>query len=346
MKCGKCGEEIIDVKKPCSNCGHVMTEQEDMNSIIKNILEEDDYKPKFESKDHVVVVDKKGSASKNHDKVAGKPKESNGHKQPKKTEAVSKAKSPKKAEPLPKKQSLSDIIVHGLRYVLAGLIVLFTISLFFDWISLSGNAVNQGISRSEEIKPFIQEGIKEHSIESLESYEGPIITFSAMDLYKFSDSIGDDYMMVVGPGGQENKSLVAMVQKYYMKAIMVMIIINVISLIIVLVFRSLKGISIVRNFSVLNFVIIGLNYLALKVPYFSMIAVKAKDGLGQSMEHPEIAMTHNGITLNQSFYPYTVTEERGLIIALIVLGLWLIVGIILSEVKSRREEIAIEKGEF
>lgn len=335
-----------------------MTEQEDMASIIKNILEEDTNTSKFESTDQMTSVDKKVGTSKNQEKTAKKSKELVASKGPKKSQSYQQTKPAKKMpttkkpmnqkemKAVAKSKSIGDIIVNGLRYVLAGLIVLFTISLFFDWISLSGNAINQGMLRSDEVKPFLQEGIREHSVTSLESYEGPIVTFSAMDMYYFSNAIGDQYKTVIGPSGKDSTSLVSMIQKYYMKAVILLIVVNVVSLLMVLAIPSLKGISTVRNLSVLNFVIIGLNYLTLKVPYFSMFAVKAKDTLSQTIEYPEIAITHNGITLNQSFYPYNVYEERGFVFALVVLGLWLVVGIILAEVKSRRDEIAIEKGEI
>lgn len=333
MNCSKCGAEIIDTKKPCTQCGHVVTEQEDMNTIIKNILEEDDYKPKFEEaasedktvKKPTVIGQKKKAKARPMEKLAEKPLQ----------KSVKDTSS----------RSIGDKIVLGLRYLLAGLIVLFTLSLFFDWVTLSGNAVNHGVLRTEVIKPFIDSSIREHSIDSLESYDGPIITFSAMDIYKFGHQIGDSYKTVNGVAGPST-SLVSLIQKYYMQSIFIMIIVNILSLLIVLVFKSLKGINIVRNLSVLNFAIIGLNYLGLRVPYFSMIAVKAKDLLSQTVAHPQIAMTRVGISFEDKHYAYVFQEKQGLVFAVVMLVLWLLVSIILTEVKHRRDEIAIDNGEI
>ncbi len=386
MVCSQCGAEIIDVKLPCPECGHMMTEQEDMDKIIKDILEEDDYTPKFKevnpettkkdeinkpnigqifgsgskpSKDTKVANDSataksatkptKKSATKPTKKPATKPTKKPATK-PTKKPVTSTAKKTENTE----RRKLGDTVVMILRYMLAAVIVLFFVSMFFNWFTLKGNAVNYGMVRTEEVKTFVYPGLENYTVEQLDAYlktsDVPIATFSGMDLYKFGRSATEPYMTIKGPSGTDNTSVVSVIQMYYMQAMIIPLIISIISLIIVLVFGSLRGIGIVRNLTFVNFMIIGLNYLALRVPYFSMLAVKGKEVLGAmlGLKPSEISMTMEGVVAKSfdAFYAYEFYQESGFMFAIMMLGLWLLLGIILTEVKHRKDEIAIENGEI
>lgn len=389
MVCSQCGAEMINAKLPCPECGHMMTEQEDMDNIIKDILEEDDYTPESEevkseilkkeesnnpkisqifgsgSKPSKETKKTKGLTPKPTTKPATKPITKPATKPTTKpiTKPTTKPTSkPSKQPPVSTvkkqgykgKRKLGDTVVIILRYTLAAVIVLFSMSMFFNWFTLKENAVNYGMVRTEEVKAFMTSGLEDTTPEDLDVYlktsDVPIATFSGMDLYKFGRNATEPYMTIKGPSGIDNTSMVSLIQKYYMQAMILPMIISIISLIIVLVFRSLKGIGIVRNLTVVNLMVIGLNYLALKVPYFSMFAIKGKDVLGTTLglKPSEISMTMEGVVAKSfdAFYPYEFYQERGFMFAMVMLGLWLLLGIILTEVKHRKDEIAIENGEI
>lgn len=367
MVCSQCGEVIVDAKKPCPACGHMMTEQEDMDNLIKVILEEDDYTPKFEevpsdnskkedNKPNISTIFNNGTKPSKDPKVV---KDQSTVKQVTKPSKKPGAKpSAKAVTPTSKKKEavskhpLGDLVVKVLRYTLAAVIVLFFVSMFFNWFTLKENAVNYGMVRTEEVKAFMYPGLENYSEEQLGSFlktsDVPIVIFSGMDLYKFGGSATQEYLTIKGPSGDDKTSMVAVVHKYYMLAMMIPMIVSFVSLVIVLAFKSLKGIDIVRNLTFLNLVVIGLNYLALKVPYFSMFAVKGKDLLGSALnlKPSEISMTMEGVVVKSldTFYAYGFQQENGFIFALVMLGIWLLLGIVLTEVKHRREEIAIEEG--
>lgn len=309
--------------------------KEDLDDIIQDILDEDEYVPKFEE----ASGDDKAST-----KVAEKDtssKKSNLYKKNTKNVVKNKESNDNK-----KKNDYAKMAIMITRYLILGCVVLFFMSLFFNWFSLSGNAVNYGFIRTEATTEFLEMNVQPHKVADLESYSETIVTFSGDKLNKFSDVIEADYMTTTGPAGDEVKSIASLIHKYYMKSLVWLFVFTIIAALILAIFRGYKGIAIVRNLAVLNAIIVGLNYMALKVSYFSMFAIRAKDVLNQSTEHMTLSMTKDGIAVDKVFYPYVLTEERGLYFALFFLGAWLVLSIILSEVKNREEEIAIENGEI
>lgn len=348
MKCSSCGTELKDVKSPCPVCGTIMEAKDDMDIIIASILEEDDYKPKFES-----VVSDLPTGDKS---VAVKPSitsrnKSNGLKSNGKKPVNGNANGSRRNGGTTRvnrssKAKLSDTIVDGFRYGLAAVIFLFTISMFFNWFTLGGNAVNYGMPRTEDITPFMYKAIRNNSVASLENYDGPIATFSAMDLYSFGRKATDIYGTVIGPSGAEITSIVGTVQRFYMQATILVLIINIVSILLILSFKKLQPVAIIRNLAVINALIIGMNYLSLYIPWFSMFAVKAKDILNQTDGYHQVSIVRTGIVFDDKAYKYEMFHERGFVFASVLLILWLVIGIILTEVKNRREEIAIDTGEI
>ncbi len=351
MKCSQCGFDIKEATRPCPECGHMMTEQEDLDNIIKDILEEDAIEPTFPEETPEKKVEKP------------KVKKSTGFKMPKlnlpklvPSKEPVKTNEPVKAnekETTTKEHSLGSIVVQALRFLLVAIILLFTLSLYFNWFTLNENAVNIGTIRTEENKPFLHSSIRDFEVDAVEAQirqsdtdTTPILVFSGMDLYQFGKLNETSYKTIVGPSGVDTLSVATLIHRYYMLAMFAVLLVNVLGVLILLIGRRLKGITIVRNLSMLNFVIIGLNYMALKIPFFSMFAIKAKDILNQSVDYATISLKLDGVRMNETFYGYELHLLSGFKFSIAVLGIWLFVGIILSEVKHRRDEIAIEKGEL
>lgn len=250
-------------------------------------------------------------------------------------------------------RSLGDTAVMVLRYGLALVIVLFTISLFFNWFTLKGNAVNHGVVRTEEVEAFLYPGVANYSVEQMDAAISasdsdplPIISFSGMDLYNFGRNAAEPYKTVKSISGTDTTSIVSVIHTYYMQAVILMVIVSVVSVAITLIFPSLKGISIVRNLSVINLFVMGLNYLSLRFTYFSMFAVKAKDLIKQADSTLTVTTESTGIAANDVFYQYLFFDERGFRVAIVLMVIWLFIGIVLTEVKHRKDEIAIEQGEI
>lgn len=321
------------------------TEDEELDDIIQDILGEDEFEPKFpESKKHKVASvnevapknNRPGKTEKKIDKKTDKLDHNEKKKQvAQKTTKVGSAKS-----------EHVEMAIKITRYVILGSAILFFMSLFFGWFSLSGNAVNQGYIRGEETVKFMDRAVQQYKAENLVQYEYELVTFSAKDLFSFSNVMEEDYLTVMEVDKTEKNSIAAMIHSYYMKAVILLFAMTLTAIAILLVFKRHKGIEIVRNLAVFNWLIIGLNYMALKIPYFSMFAINAKDVLNQSVERGSISMTRDGIAFGQTFYPYIMTEESGLYVAAFFLTVWLVLSIVLCEVRNREKELAIENGDL
>ncbi len=313
------------------------SEQEELDNIIQDILDEDEYEPTFpdvNGQDKSTKDDLSGSKQKGKDKQKAKDK-------PK-----IKDKEKAKEKYNDKDKSIPEMIVMITRYVTLASVILFFVSLFMSWFSLSGNAVNYGFIRGEETRPMMAQAVQPYEVENLEQYDKSLVAFSARDLYTFSGVMEEAYLTVRGPEGDEVESMSAKIHSYYLKSTVLLFVLTIIAALILAIFKGTKGISIVRNLAVFNGIVIGLNYMALKIPYFSMFAIRAKDILKSGEALLSVSMNKDGIAVDQVFYPYLMTEEKGLYFAAFCLGLWLFLSIILTEVKNREEELAIEKGEL
>lgn len=313
------------------------SEQEDLDDIIQDILDEDATPPKFSE----VNEQKNGAESDAAKKKVRVEKKAKADKKSTKT-----SKPENKSASMSKKTKYAEMAIMVTRYVTLASVILFFISLFFTWFSLSGNTVNYGYIRGEETTVYMDASVQEYKVEQLVKWDKTLVSFSGNDLRKFGDVMEEDYLTVIGPDDEETNTIAAKIHGYYTKAMILVFIFTGIAALILGIFRRHTGIVIVRNLAVFNGIIIGLNYMALKIPYFSMFAIRAKDVLNQSVSHITLSMTKDGIALDDVFYPYVLTEERGLYIAAFFLGLWLFLSIILTEVGNREKELAIENGEM
>lgn len=354
---------------------------EELDDIIQDILDEDEFEPKFPDNGERKKTDgaaKNGSEmfkkSSLKDKIPFGSSKSGNVKKPSggprykgvtrnggsktgngsrisgesRTAVASRRVGSAKAARAEKRAQIMKTAVQITRYVILASVVLFFIAIFFNWFTLSGNGVNYGFIRDEASVAYMDEKIPtEHNqIENLVKYNKAILNFSGKDLYSFSQIIAEDYMTVVGADGEATGSLAAKIHSYYMMSAVLLYVFTGISALILAIFKGHKGISYVRNLAVFNIVIIGVNFLAFKVPYFSMFAIRAKDLLKQSGDFISVAMTREGIAADETFFPYVLTESNGLYAALIFLGVWLVLSIVLNEVANREKELAIENGEL
>lgn len=338
MKCPECGNPIKGTDKVCPQCGVPLDKQDQMDEIIKDLLSDDEkkYEPKFKEVEPAVKKKEEATAKKS---IKASPKNT-------KSEMTKAKTKTGTGKALPKGASKNgQVVVTILRLVMAASIGLFLISLFFNWFDLSGNGVNQGYIREGNYEKYMVSGAPERSVATLAEYEGALLQFSAIDLYTFGKDQAPLYKTIIGNDKQEKTSMVAVIGRYYMMASGLMIIFTLISLILSLISIKLGAMSWIRNLAGINVIIIAINYVALRLPFFNMMAVQAKSRLVEDIAHPSATITSVGIAVDEVFYPFTLSETTGLYVAGVFLGIWLILGIVLAEVKNRRDEIAIERGE-
>ncbi len=223
------------------------------------------------------------------------------------------------------------------RYFLAAVVLLFAVSIFFKWFTLSGNCVNMGYTRNDKTVNYLVDEIKDKSADELYSYEGPIATYSGYKLMRFGIDIGKEYDTFVGKSGVDSLSFVSVIHKYYMFALAFLFFSSLFSIIVALFSKKLKFIGTVRTLSIVNAIIIGLNYLAIRLPFFSMFGVRAKQTLLEINKNADVNLSSHGMSFMDKFYGYNMFIEKGLYTTLILLLIWFVLSTILKEVKDRAD---------
>ncbi len=324
MNCRECGNEMKKKDQPCEHCGYVMTQSEDMDTVLKTIFSEEGgaVSVATQSKTSTGSVKQHPHNSKNR---PVKNREGQGAKR--------------------KNKNAGERMVVILRMSLAGVMMLFSISVFLSWFDIGGTAAYVGIVQNADSVKFINSEVVGHGLDEPMTNDVSVMSLSGWDIYRFARKYAAGYEYVTALDGSLKTSLVSVIQKYYMLAMLLVVITSFIGTVLVLATKSLRWYGVIRNFGVLNAVIIGLNLMAMKVTWLNMFIINAKDYFKQNQESGQLSIVHNGITYEGSHYIYDVQLEKGVYIAFGLLLVWLILSIILVEIRGRREEKAIEQGD-
>ncbi len=365
MKCKYCDADIKDINLPCESCGKLNVDMQ--KKIEKDYAAKENVDSEKNPENRVVPAADKESKKEENKVINKKDKSLKTQEKDSKAEEKSKkaltsvfgketkksAKETDDSQKQEKKQrnrfikktkiGLGDRLVLITRYVLVAVIAVFVISLFFNWFSLSGDGVNIGYKRNEDSKEFLVESIRDKSVSDLHNYDKAIVSFSGYDLFRFSRVLDESYNEFVGRSGVPSKSFVSVVQKYYMMAIILTLITSIFSIVIIIISKDLKYISVVSNLSLVNLLILSLNYLTLKVPYLSMFAIKSKEVLLSSKEFANVNLSMTGLSMDKQFFPYEMYTEKGFLVALITLAIWFIIGTILKEVRHNKINEQLDK---
>ncbi len=128
-----------------------------------------------------------------------------------------------------------------------------------------------------------------------------------------------------------------MIQTVYIRGFVLLTILSLLAVAMLLADRKLKTIEWTRGIAVLSAVIIALNYLAFKIPFFSMFALRARSILREENPLTAVRMNMDGINVNNEFYPYHMVERNGFYFAVAAVVLWFILTTVLVEMKKDKE---------
>ncbi|VDN46571.1 conserved membrane protein of unknown function [Petrocella atlantisensis] len=234
-----------------------------------------------------------------------------------------------------KKAKTEGKMIQGIRYMIFVSIILFIIALFTDWFTLSGTTMDYGFVNNSNTQKYIQ-NVGE------ESY----IDFSGYDLFNYSRSAIDEHKMIKKSDGDISISGRSVMHMYIMLAMAVLMLTSLIACSVAFLHKAYVGIAIIRNLAIVNLIIIGSNYIFLNITYLSAIAIRAKSVINQQKVFGTLHLTFNGISHDQYFYTYKVTENAGFYGSIVALGIWLTLSIILYEMKNSEKVRAIENGEI
>lgn len=221
------------------------------------------------------------------------------------------------------KIALNEIAIAITRYTIGLLMILSMVGALFQWFALSGEATY--IVYQNDANPII---------------------FTGRSMFEFALEAGRTFSTLMAADGTQKRSLVGLINIYYMYGIGVYLMFSLIGLFIVLIFRRLNGVGVMRNLAMFNLLIIGLNVMALKVPYFSVFVLKARDILRFENPKMSVKLSFQGLAINTETYPYQVELLNGLYMTVGFIVAWLFLSAILTELKNKEELDLIDQEEL
>lgn len=331
MKCPNCGETLKDSARVCFMCGEKLPDNE-VDHIIDKMMK-DDHKQTKKKKSGQKDTQKKAKTSKTAEKDSV-TKQTNKRSINLFNKKSKKVKSDETSDSEEKELGLASQITS---YITVTVILLLVISLNFTWFTFSGRGAFMGIEETEAGNYLSKEVIEGNmSIETIMALPEtvPLYSFSGNDLKTFAKPNEEYYKVAMSSNGEVKDSVPVQIQYYYMKAIPFILYLGIAAILLLIIDRKLRTTEWSRAFSVLSLLIIGVNYIAVKIPFFSMIAIKAQTRLREADILNAVTMNLNGLNVNNEFYPYRIVENKGLFIAAICCIIWFILTTVLIEMKK------------
>lgn len=245
-----------------------------------------------------------------------------------------------KASYVPAKKSVQIALVIT-KSILVLIIIAFIASLFSPWYVLGGSTTYKGfveIPKRIATKSFI-DAVEYKDTE----YEGDIVQLSPMDLVGYSLKHYSDYKYTLNSERNQHLSEFSIIHTVVILTHCFILLFAAISILIVLFQTGIRRIRAVKILSVISTIIIGLNYLWLKVTYINMFVIRAKAEIRSQDLLSGVSTTMQGIVVNRTFYSYSFYTNNTFVYALIFIGGWLVISSILTEIerkwKEEREEL-------
>jgi hypothetical protein len=234
-------------------------------------------------------------------------------------------------------------IILGTKIVLALLILIFVVMLFKPWFTLTGTAPERGIIRIEEsMKPDFESTMIFYDEEKV--FER-VADFSPMSLVGYALSYRDTYKQFTDSEGTSGTSTFARLHLFYIWLFIIVIGGAVISIMLLIIGTDYQFMHIVRSIGLMTLGIVALNFVSLKIPFFSMFAIRVQSIL--NIEYPsEIArLTQNGIASGDVSYTYGLELLSTFKTVIIFLGLWIILAAIFGEIKNKMDDSVLMNEE-
>lgn len=220
---------------------------------------------------------------------------------------------------------------------LAGCIGVLVLMFLFPWFKLGGETILKGVSNipsNMEVRAY-----KRASLEERKNYDGAYVEASPVDLIRYVMKNGEEYHMVIDEDGKEENSLFSRMQIGYIYGFLILVGLAAISIMILLLFKNCRGISIVFFSGVISFIIMLFNFLAMKIPFFNMFALNALSLLRKESIPYKVDMTQKGIAAGTNFYPYTLSLGTPFYIASLSIVIWIIVSFIMIKIGRKQKKI-------
>lgn len=345
MKCPNCGETLNHDAEVCTVCGSEIQDTH-FEDLVDSIIKEDEAEKNGGtvpvSNDEGVSKKKKfGFTLKKDSKESAKTKEA------RKSKDSSKSKEKKTkvtSTVIPNEETSAKKAEFGrgvqiTRYATAVIVLLFLLTMLFDWFTLGGRGVFKGFILDENSGAFMTGEVMTMTTEQIENLapEVAVLSYSPKDLMDYVDLYEDLYKVLPDKDGEEKASMGVLVQTIYIQGFLLILGLALLTILFLALDKRLLTVEWSRGFSVLSIVIIGLNYASMKIPFLSMFALRARNLLRFENQLSSVTMNLNGINMNNEFYPYEMMETTGFFVAIGACALWFVMTTVLVEMKKDKE---------
>lgn len=232
--------------------------------------------------------------------------------------------------------------IKKMKLILVAIIGLFVFMMVFPWFKLGGNTTYKGFVRISQ--NIISKEYKDLNISEQKVYEGVFIEASPVDLIVYVFDYFDEHKTIQDEKGNEVQSVFSWLHIIYIISYIGIVLVSLISIFILLIFKELKGLKLVAFFSLIGFLIFALNFIVMKISYFNMFALRALNELRMLEGYDVAILTQKGIAVKTVFYPYTMTLTTPFFLALGLSLTWVIMSVVMSKFKNKRERDARLNG--
>lgn len=219
-------------------------------------------------------------------------------------------------------------------YLTIGVIVLFSITLFLRWYSISGKTAFRGFFYTEKTAKGLSAEVKSYQQnEEAATATGPmkkVASFSPYQLYRYAG----EYDANSSP-----ENLLERLQVYYAKSLFLIWVLLIASVLILIFDREAKLVEGIRIASIISAIYILLNSLAMKLPYINFFVLHAKKMLHR--EGISSSVVGEGLHLfdsSKEILPYQMQFHFGWMAAIFLAGVWFLLATVLGEFSRMLEK--------
>ena len=223
-----------------------------------------------------------------------------------------------------RREKIKKAAILAARILLSLMVAAYLVTMFMDWFGFTGEASVKGLADITK------------SIES--SKEGYAAEMSPLQLAGHTLKNRDVYKTIHVSDSEEKTSIFSWLGMAYTWLFYFVFALGVVSILILILLKDLKLVSIVKVSSLIGAVAMMLNYVALRITYFSVFAINAESLVRlENSVSKTVSMNKDGIAVGNSFLPYGFEVSKNFYAAIVILLLWIAFSSILTEINSRMD---------
>lgn len=227
-------------------------------------------------------------------------------------------------------------IIFATKIILAVVILIFLVMLFQPWFTVTGTGAERGIIRLEE--NMMPDESKEMIFYNEEEVFERVADFSPMSLVSYALNYRETYKLFINEEGTEVTSTVARLHLFYIWLFIIVVGTAVISIFLLIIGKDYQFMHIIRSIGLMSAGIVALNLVSIKIPFFSMLAIRVQSIL--NVEYPsEVArLTQQGIASGDVSYTYGLELLAPFKTVVILLLIWIVLSAIFGEIMNKMDD--------